>query len=133
MDAELAVEAEASMTSSIEAAAPFPPLPLPTLTPPPAPLLAIGAQVERHGAGRGGIAVHQPDRRHATLAAPLFEPLTWITLPPPPLAVAVRFINVPVDIALIDEIRGGAAAAANPLAVPPPLAVVLIVIPLGPF
>ena len=62
----------------------------------------------------------------------LLEPLALIRLPAVPLAFAVRFMMVPVQVASIEEIAvpPGSGKAAT---VPPAVAVELMVRPLGPL
>jgi len=75
-----------------------------------------------------------PIKATPPLAALLLEPKAEIALPPPPLAMAVRFMIVPVEVASIEAraVEPGAGAE-DPPALPPPLAVDSMVRKLGPF
>ena len=122
----LVVDADASMTSISDAAAPLPPLPLPTVTPPPAPPLAIARRSS--DTAPGDVAMPRTRPTIPTPPAPplLLEPLTLITLPTVPMAVAVRFMKVPVQVASIDEIAVTPGTAEKLPPFPPPWAVELM-------
>jgi hypothetical protein len=71
----------------------------------------------------------------ATPPAPalLFEPAAVIAPPVGLVALAVRFRNVPVDVALIDDIAFPLGRAVAPEPLKPPMAVVVMAKPLGPL
>src|SRR5262245_7497408 len=133
MFTELAVEALASITLSKLAAAPAPPFPEPLVTAPPGPLVAVACRFITTWPG-----VVATPRSRLTLPVPpgealLFEPKAVIPPPTPPLASAVRFKNVPVDVTSSEARPVAAGPAVKPPAFPPAVAREVTVAKVGPL